>query len=58
MTHLAKELDNRREGDRSSCPICRKARGDVISCDRVWTWSLAHPGESPWRPRPPTRPPT
>lgn len=43
---IAKELDNRKDGDRNACPICNPKR-DKISADRVWQWSLANPGKSP-----------
>jgi hypothetical protein len=43
----AKELNNRKDGDRSSCSICVPQRG--VSMDKVWEWSQAHPGVSPWR---------
>lgn len=43
----AKELDNRRQGDRSQCPICNP-RKDRVRMDQVWAWSQQNPGVSPW----------
>jgi hypothetical protein len=48
MAKRAKELDNRHEGDRRSCPICNPRR-DRVPAWKVWAWSLKHPGQSPWR---------
>jgi hypothetical protein len=44
----AKELPARRSGDRGACQLCnpRPAR---VPMDRLWAWSLVHPGESPFR---------
>lgn len=45
---VAKELDNRKDGDRGACALCNP-KTDRVPLDRVWEWSLEHPGESPWR---------
>lgn len=47
MAAIAKELDNRKEGDRKACPTCNPKR-DRVREDQVWAWSLVY-GESPWR---------
>lgn len=46
---IAKELDNRRDGDRRQCSSCNPRQKGVIRADRLWAWSLDHPGESPFR---------
>lgn len=45
----AKELDNRREGDRRRCAVCNPRRSGQVRADALWVWSLAHPGEKPFR---------
>lgn len=47
MTTKAKELDNRKEGERSQCRTCNP-RKDEVPLWKVWAWALAHPG-IPWR---------
>lgn len=42
------ELDNRKHGDRRQCPLCNP-RKDRVPMDRLWAWSLEHPGEDPIR---------
>ena len=49
MAQIAKELDNRKEGDRQACPICNP-RLKRVRMDRLWSWSLQHPAERPFRP--------
>lgn len=44
----APELDNTHQGDRAACPICNP-RKDRIPAWKVWAFSLAHPGEPPFR---------
>lgn len=44
----AAELDNRKDGNRAACPICNP-RPDRVSMDRLWHWSLEHPGQPPFR---------
>lgn len=46
----ATELDNRADhaDKRRSCPVCNP-RHDRVPMDRVWQWSLDHPGEKPFR---------
>lgn len=45
---IAKELNNRKDGDRNACQICCP-KANRVPLDRVWVWSLEHPGEDPWR---------
>jgi hypothetical protein len=45
---IAKELDNRKDGDRNACQICNPKKGRV-SLDKVWEWSKKHVGVNPWR---------
>jgi hypothetical protein len=47
MPAKAKELNNRREGDRRQCSTCNP-RPDRVPLWKVWAWSLAHPGQD-WR---------
>jgi hypothetical protein len=44
----AKELPTRRSGDRGGCSLCNP-RLDRVPMDRLWAWSLEHPGMSPFR---------
>lgn len=50
MTTKAKELDNRKQGDRAACPVCvpPELRGRIPAW-RVWAFSLSHPGVQVFR---------
>ena len=48
MTTKVKEITSNPNGDRRSCAICTP-RPDRVPHDRVWAWSLEHPGQQPLR---------
>jgi hypothetical protein len=56
----ARELNNRKEGDRRLCSLCNPRRDRVVRADQLWAWSQQNPGVSPFRSAPmadePTRP--
>lgn len=43
----AKELNNRKEGDRNACPLCNP-NPKRVSMSRLWSWSLRNPGHKPF----------
>lgn len=48
MGTKVKELDNRKQGDRSQCNTCNP-RSDVVPHWKVWSFSLANPGVNPFK---------
>lgn len=41
-----KELPARRSGNRGACVLCNPP-ADRVPADRLWAWSLEHPGVAP-----------
>lgn len=47
MPEKAKELNNRKDGDRNSCPICHP-RQDRVTMSQLWAF-VRRTGELPFR---------
>ncbi len=44
------ELRQDHRGDRRRCPTCAPPDPrKTVTMDRLWAWSVAHPGEAPFR---------
>ena len=48
MPTKVNELRQDHRGDRRQCPLCSPSR-ERVSEDKVWAFSQANPGLSPWR---------
>lgn len=46
MATKVKELDNLKDGDRRSCPICSTQKKGMVSADKVWQATLKYGGSS------------
>lgn len=45
MSTKVKELDNRVDGNRERCNICRKLKKDEVSMSALWEWQRRNPGK-------------
>lgn len=48
MPTKVRELDNSRDGERLSCPICNPSKR-LVREDQVWAFAQANPGVEVWR---------
>lgn len=46
MPAKARELDNRKDGDRSRCELCNPQKKGTVRVDQVWQATLTYGGSS------------